>query len=82
MIRRRGDADINDNGRLLLPQRTVHHEHFLLAQRCAQVHLVQRFLGQRSLIDFSIVAVDLSCSVLDVRVKRGAELPTDHHLQV
>ena len=39
-------------------------------------------LGQRSLIDFCIVSADLFSTVSDVRVKRGAELSTDHHLDV
>ena len=33
-------------------------------------------------IDFCIVSSDLFSDVLDVRVKRGAELSTDHHLVV
>ena len=36
-------------------------------------------MGQRSIIDFCIVSADLFSSVVDVRVKRGAELPTHHH---
>ena len=36
----------------------------------------------RSLIDFCIVSSDLFSDVLDVRVKRVAELSTDHHLVV
>ena len=39
-------------------------------------------MDQKSLIDFSIVSSDLFSDVLDVRVKRGAELSTDHHLVV
>jgi exonuclease III len=39
-------------------------------------------LGQRSMIDFFIVSSDLKANVLDVCVKRGAELSTDHHLVV
>ena len=35
-----------------------------------------------SLIDFCIVSSDLLSDVLDVRVMRGAELSTDHHLVV
>jgi len=38
--------------------------------------------GQRSLTDFVIVSADLRLHVLDTRVKRGAELSTDHHLVV
>ena len=39
-------------------------------------------MDQKSLIDFCIVSSDLLSDVLDVRVKRGAELSTDHHLVV
>ena len=39
-------------------------------------------MDQKFLIDFCIVSSDLFSDVLDVRVKRGAELSTDHHLVV
>ena len=39
-------------------------------------------MDQKSLIDFCIVSSDLFSDVLDVRVKRGAELSIDHHLVV
>ena len=39
-------------------------------------------LGQPSPIDFCIASADLFSTVSDVRVKRGAELSTDHHLVV
>ena len=39
-------------------------------------------MDQKSLIDFCIVSSDLFSDVLDVRVKRGAELSTDHHLVI
>ena len=39
-------------------------------------------MDQKSLIDFCIVSSDLFSNVLDLRVKRGAELSTDHHLVV
>ncbi|KAI3368073.1 hypothetical protein L3Q82_026892, partial [Scortum barcoo] len=42
----------------------------------------QNTLGQRSMIDFVVVSSDLRPYVLDTRVKRGAELSTDHHLVV
>jgi len=34
------------------------------------------------MMDFCIVSADLFSNVLDVRVKRGAELSTDHHLVI
>jgi len=37
---------------------------------------------QRSIIDFFVVAENLRRSVMDVRVKRGAELSTDHYLVI
>nr|XP_057925644.1 craniofacial development protein 2-like [Doryrhamphus excisus] len=40
----------------------------------------QDTLGRRSVIDFVVVSSDLRPHVLDTRVKRGAELSTDHHL--
>ncbi|KAI3371782.1 hypothetical protein L3Q82_024331 [Scortum barcoo] len=42
----------------------------------------QDTLGRRSMIDFVVVSSDLWPYVLDTRVKRGAELSTDHHLVV
>ncbi|KAI3353866.1 hypothetical protein L3Q82_005074 [Scortum barcoo] len=42
----------------------------------------QDALGRRPMIDFIIVSPDLQPYVLDTRVKRGAELSTDHHLVV
>ena len=59
---------------------TVHNKYFFSAKVDSQVHLVQRFGGQCSIIDFCIVSPDLFSSVVDVRVKREAKLSTDHHL--
>uniref|UniRef100_A0A8C6KHB6 Endonuclease/exonuclease/phosphatase domain-containing protein n=1 Tax=Nothobranchius furzeri TaxID=105023 RepID=A0A8C6KHB6_NOTFU len=42
----------------------------------------QGSLGRRSMIDFVVISSDLRPYVLDTRVKRGAELSTDHHLVV
>ncbi|KAI3359498.1 hypothetical protein L3Q82_013894 [Scortum barcoo] len=39
-------------------------------------------LGRSPMIDFVVVSSDLRPYVLDTRVKRGAELSTDHHLVV
>ncbi|CAF3498112.1 unnamed protein product, partial [Rotaria sp. Silwood2] len=39
-------------------------------------------IARQSLIDFIIVSDNLHRAVMDVRVKRGAELSTDHHLVV
>ncbi|KAK3567248.1 hypothetical protein QTP86_015079 [Hemibagrus guttatus] len=40
----------------------------------------QDTLGRRSMINLVVVSSDLQLHVLDTRVKRGAELSTDHHL--
>ncbi|XP_054643965.1 uncharacterized protein LOC129188028 [Dunckerocampus dactyliophorus] len=40
----------------------------------------QDTLGRRSMNDFVVVSSDLRPHVLDTRVKRGAQLSTDHHL--
>ena len=37
-------------------------------------------MDQKSLIHFCIVSSNLFSDVLDVQVKQGAELSTDHHL--
>ncbi|KAK3543164.1 hypothetical protein QTP70_012267 [Hemibagrus guttatus] len=42
----------------------------------------QDTLGRRSMIDLVVMSSDLRPHVLDTRVKRGAELSTDHHLVV
>jgi len=86
VIGQNGNADVNDNARLLLQQRyenalriidTLFKDRYLHKYtRCRD------FLGQRSLIDFCIVSADLFHSVLDVRVKRCVELLTDHHLVI
>ena len=39
-------------------------------------------MEQKSLLYFCIVSTDLFSNVLDVRVKRGVELSTDHYLVV
>ncbi|KAK3509603.1 hypothetical protein QTP70_006798 [Hemibagrus guttatus] len=42
----------------------------------------QDTLGRRLMIDLVVESSDLRPHVLDTRVKRGAELSTDHHLVV
>ncbi|TWW78062.1 R2DM Retrovirus-related Pol polyprotein from type II retrotransposable element [Takifugu flavidus] len=50
-----------------------------VVHRCSWHH---NSLGRRSMIDFIVVSADLRPYVLDTRVKRGAELSTDHYLVV
>lgn len=84
VIGRHGDEHLNENGKLLLDfcvgnSLTVMNTFF----EHRDVHKYTWFRGtQRSLIDFVMVSPDLRKRVMDVRVKRGAELSTDHHLVV
>ena len=86
VIGKNGDSDINAQGRLLLDfcvggdssimNTFFHHK---------DIHKYTWYrLGdsatQKSLIDLFVVSDDLRKSVMDVCVKRGAELSTDHHL--
>ncbi|KAI3357120.1 hypothetical protein L3Q82_015585, partial [Scortum barcoo] len=63
--------------------RFVHNEHHVSEHKGVH-HCMwhQDTLGRRSMIDFVVVSSDLRPYVLDTRVKRGAELSTDHHLVV
>ena len=86
VIGKNGDNDINAQGRLLLDfcaggglsimNTFFHHK---------DIHKYTWYrLGdtatQKSLIDLFVISDDLRKSVMDVCVKRGAELSTDHHL--
>lgn len=44
------------------------------------MYLIPDHLSQRSLIDFAVVSSNLWPYVMDIRVKTGAELSTDHQL--
>ena len=52
------------------------------ARNSLSITLHQDILGGQSMIDFVVASSDLQLYVLDTRVKRGAELSTDHHLVV
>jgi len=85
VIGRHGDADVNDNGRLLL-QLCCNNTLFIMNTFFFERRDVHKYiwcrdsLGQRSPIDFCIVSADLFRSVLEIRVKRCARLSTDRHL--
>ena len=86
VIGQHGDPDINKNGKCLLQFCATNGlcimNNFFQHKRIHEYTWYRDSLGQRSLIDFCIVLAYLFSSVSDVRVKRGAELSTDHHLVV
>ena len=86
VIEQHGDPDINKNGRCLLQFCATNGlcimNTFFQHKRIHKYTWYRDSLGQRSLTDFCIVSADLFSTVSDVRVKRGAELSTDHHLVV
>ena len=83
VICRHGDPTLNENGRYLLQLcfnnglciiNTFFHSE--LYKWC------RPSMAQKSLINVCIMSSNLFLELLDVRIKRGAELSTEHHLLV
>ena len=83
VIGKHGVTGLNENGRYLL--QLCCSNGFRIINTFFQHREVHKYtwyrpsMDQKSLIDFCIVSLDLFSDVLDVRVKRSAELSTDHH---
>ena len=86
MIGKHGITGMNENGRYLLQHccsngvRTM--TIFLQQRKFTSIpHGFDLAWIKNSLIDLGIVLFDLFSDVLDVGMKRGVELSTDHHLE-
>ena len=89
VIARQRDSDINRNGKCLLQfcatnrlciMNTFFWHKEIHKYACLMYNNYRDLVGHCSIIDFCIVSVGLFSSVVDVHIKNGAELSTNHHL--
>ena len=83
VIGKHGDPAFNKNGRYLLQlccsNGLCFRNTFFQHKDVHRYTWYRPSMLQKSVIGFCIVSADLFSEVLDVRVKRVAELSTDHH---
>ena len=86
VIGKHGVTGLNENGKYLLQLCCSNGlrilNTFFQYIEVYKYTLCRPSMDQKSLIDFCIVSSDLFSDVLDVRMKRGAELSADHQLVV
>ena len=86
VIGKHGVTGLNENGRYLLQlccsNRLCIMNSFFQHREVRKYIRYRLSMHPKSLIDFCIVSSDLFSDVLDVQVKQGVELSTDHHLVV
>ncbi|VDP10357.1 unnamed protein product [Soboliphyme baturini] len=86
VIRKNGPIDLSNNGIKLLRFCTNNGlsvmKTFFEHRKVHQDTWYHEACAQKTMVDLIIVSSDLRRSAMDVRVKKGAELSTDHHLVV
>ena len=86
VIGKHGDTELNENGKYLVQLCCSHGlrimNTFFQHKKIYKYTWYRPSMDQKSLTNFCIVSSDLFSDLLDVRVKRGAELLTYHHLVV
>lgn len=86
IIGKHGEEERNNNGRRLLDfcqlQNLIITNTFYQHKEIHKYTREQRSRGEKSIIDYIIVQKEERKNILDVRVKRGAEIYSDHYLLI